>query len=202
MKNRSQRGIVFEAARLICEEGLTDYRAAKQKAAQRLGLGPKAALPKNSEVEAAVLQRQRLFGGRHYSDRLKRLRETAVRAMKLLAPFEPRLVGGTVNGAVGEAHRVQLHVFSDKAEQLDAFLHDRGIAYELDEREFRYPDGSCERIPLLRFEAADVGVEVASFAPGQQRRAPVSPASGEPMRRLTLTEAEALLLENSGALLS
>ena len=192
MKSRSITGIAHEAARIICEESITDYAVAKQKAAQRLGLGEKSALPKNVDVEAAVLEYQRIFGGRHYVARLRALRETALRAMKLLAPFDPRLVGGAVSGAVSDAHRVQLHAFCDKPELLDAFLHDRGIVYEQGEREYRYPDGSKEVVPLVRFEAGDVGVDVAAFPPGDERRAPLSPADGAPMRRLDATEVEAL----------
>jgi hypothetical protein len=93
---------------------------------------------------------------------------------------------------VSDAHRVQLHAFCDKPEALDAFLHDRGIVYQQDEREYRYPDGRTEVIPLVRFEAGDVGVDVAAFRQGEERRLPLSPANGEPMRRLTATEIEAL----------
>jgi hypothetical protein len=131
VKSRTLSGIAQEAARIICEESLTDYRLAKQKAAQRLGLGEKSPLPKNAEVEAAILEYQRLFGGRQYSERVRRLRETALRSMKLLAQFDPRLVGAAVSGAVSDAHRVQLHAFCDKPELLDAFLHDRGMRLAL-----------------------------------------------------------------------
>lgn len=192
MKSRTLSGIAQEAARIICEESLTDYRLAKHKAAERLGLSEKTPMPRNAEVEAAVLEYQRLFGGRQYAERLRRLRETALRSMKLLARFDPRLVGAAVSGAVSDAHRVQLHAFCDKPELLDAFLHDRGIVYAQGEREYRYPDGSSEVVPLVRFEAGDIGVDVAAFGAGDERRLPLSPADGAPMRRLTATEVEAL----------
>lgn len=171
---------------------MTDYRLAKQKAVQRLGLGFKTPMPKNAEVEAAVLEYQRLFGGREYSERLRKLRQTALQAMKLLAPYDPRLVGAAISGAVSDAHRVQLHAFTDKPEILDAFFHDHGIVYRQDEREYRYPDGTSESVPLVRFEAGDIGVDVAAFRVGEERRLPLSPANGEPMRRLTASEVEAL----------
>ncbi|MFX8637078.1 hypothetical protein ABTM28_19975, partial [Acinetobacter baumannii] len=91
---------------------------------------------------------------------LRAMRQVAVRAMRLLTGFEPRLVGGAVTGAVSTAHRVQLHAFADKAEQLDIFLQDRGIPYEQDERDYRYPDGSQATIPIVHFEADTVGVDV------------------------------------------
>lgn len=181
-----------EAARVICEEEITDYRLAKRKAVERLGLPPNTPLPDNARIEAAVIEYQRLYGGREYADHLRALRQVAVKALRLLAQFEPRLVGGAVSGAVSTAHRVQLHAFADKAEQLDIFLQDRGIPYEEDERDYRYSDGSQASVPIVHFEADTVGVDVAMFSPDELRHPPLSPTSGQIMKRLTLAEAEKL----------
>ena len=191
-RGTAANSLVQEAARILCEESVLDYRAAKLKAAQRLGLGPKAALPDNASVQAAVIDYQRLFGGREYAERLRRLRSTAVQAMRLLAPFRPRLTGAAVSGAINAVHRVQLHVFIDKAEALDLFFEDRGMPYRQDDRSYRYPDGAEEEVPLLRFEAGEIGVDVASFGEDDLRRTPLSPSDGLPMKRLDLAEAEAL----------
>lgn len=187
--------LAAEAARILVEEALTDYGVAKRKAAERMGLGTRASLPDNARVEAEVIAYQRLFGGPAYVQRLQQLRATAVRAMKLLAEFEPRLTGAVVTGAISDAHRVQLHAFPDKAEMVDVFLANRGIAAEPDERDYRYGDGRVESVPIACFEAAGVGIDVALFEPGQQRRAPLSPANGLPAKRLTLGQAEALAAE-------
>lgn len=187
-----RNGLVQEAARLICEEQLTDYRTAKLKAAQRLGLGPKAALPDNAAVQEAVLDYLRLFGGRAYRERLLRLRRDAVAAMKLLAPFDPRLVGAVVSGALNEAHRIQLHAFSERAESIEIFLQDRGIACEQGERSYRYPDGRELRVPLVCFDSADAGIDVATFDPHALRNAPLNPADGRAYQRLDLAAAQAL----------
>lgn len=184
--------VVFEAARIYVEESLTDYGTAKRKAAERLGLGTRGALPDNARVQAEVIAYQRLFGGAAYVQRLKQMRTTAVQAMKLLQQFDPRLTGGVVTGAISDAHRVQLHAFPDKAEMVDVFLADRGFEWKEDERDYRYSDGRVESVPLARFEAGGIGVDVALFEPGQERRAPLSPADGLPAKRLTLAQAEAL----------
>ena len=186
------QAIAQEAARIVVDESVLDYRSAKQKAAQRLGLGPRATLPDNAAIEAAVIEYQRLFGGRDYAEHLRGLRGAAVQAMRLLAAFEPRLVGATVSGAINQAHRVQLHAFADKPEAVEMFLLDRGIACRQDDRSYRYPDGSEEMIPLARFEAGDIGVDVAVFDLAGQRRAPLSPFNGLPTKRLSLVEAETL----------
>jgi len=184
--------LVQEAARILCEEAQSDYRTAKLKARERLGLSPRAPLPDNARIQAAVIEYQRLFGGQAYAERLRALRQVAVQAMRLLAPFEPRLVGAVASGAITQAHRVQLHVFADAPETLDRFFQDRGIDFQADDRSYRYPDGREESVPLVRFEAGAVGVDVAIFERGALRRAPLSPTDGAPMKRLDLAQAEAL----------
>lgn len=187
-----QREIVAEAARLICEERLTDYRLAKQKAAERLGLPGRTQMPENARIHEAVIEYQRLFGGSEYAERLQLLRRTAVRAMKLLANFEPRLVGAVASGATTDAHLVRLHGFADKPEMLDIFLEGRKIPFETGDRRYRYSDGRIEDIPTCEFLAGDVGIEMAMFPPEELRRPPLSPHDGQPMKRLDLAAAELL----------
>lgn len=184
--------LVYEAARILCEEQLLDYRLAKRKAAQRLGIGERAAMPSNAELQAAVLDYQRLFGGEAYLAHLRRLRQTAAQAMRLLRDYEPRLVGAVASGAAHAAHRVQLHVFCDCPERLDIDLMDRGIPFTAGERRYRYPDGGHEDIPTVSFMAGDIGVDVAIFSERGRRQAPLSPADGLVMKRLDLPAVEAL----------
>jgi len=184
--------VVHEAARIICEDGLSDYRLAKQKAVERLGLGFGTPLPSNADIQTAVVQYQRLFGGRAYADRLTHLRRTAVQAMRLLAEFQPRLVGAVASGATTDNHHVQLHCFADKPEQIDVLLESRGLRHEVSERRYRYADGRTGDVPVLTFMAADVGVDVAVFPERGLRDAPLSPADGQAFRRLDLAAAEAL----------
>lgn len=182
-----------EAARLICDERYTDYRTARSKAAERLGISTRQLPFDGLRIESAVLERQRLFGGQAYLQRLRGLRETALQAMHLLASFNPRLVGGAVSGAIGEGHRVQLHVFADQAELVEMLLHDRRIPFEQAERRYRFADGREESLPLLRFEAGGLGLDIAVFETGDERQAPLSPVDGKPTRRLTADQVRGLL---------
>lgn len=192
----SRSPVVQEAARIICEDGLADYRLAKQKALARLGLREGSIkLPSNAEIQDAVIEYQRLFGGQAYADRLAKLRRTAVQAMRMLAEFQPRLVGAVTTGATTDTHRVQLHCFADKPEQIDWLLESRGLRYEVHERRYRFADGDTDDIPVLSFEAADVGVDIAVFPEKGLRAAPLSPNDGQPFRRLDMNAAEALARE-------
>ena len=187
--------VVQEAARIICEDGLADYRLAKQKAVERLGLGFGTPLPSNADIQDAVIQYQRLFGGRAYADRLTQLRRTAVQAMRLLVEYQPRLVGAVATGATTDGHKVQLHCFADKPEQIDMLLADAGLRFEVSERRYRLGSGENLDVPVLSFMADDVGVDVAVFPERGQREAPLSPTDGQPMKRLELAAAELLAAE-------
>lgn len=188
------RSLIQECARIVCDEDVLDYRSAKLKAMQRLGLSPRGALPDNASIQAAVIDYQRIFGGRDYAERLIALRRAAVQAMKLLRPFEPRMVGAAVSGAITAAHRVQIQVFVERPEAIDLFLAGQQIPFEQDERDYRYPDGREQTVPLARFEAGEIGVDVAAFGQDDLRRTPLSPADGLPMKRLKLADADALAM--------
>jgi len=103
--------IAQEAARLMAEHGIKDFQMAKQKAANGFGITDKHVIPSNVEVEQALLEHQRLFHSESQPLRLKELRETAVKAMQILKPFEPRLVGSVQRGTAGEYSDVNLHIF-------------------------------------------------------------------------------------------
>lgn len=192
MNDRDRSGIVEEAARIVCVEELVDYGAAKRKAAERLGVPPHTPMPDNAAIQQAVIEYQRLFGGAEYRERLAQMRAAAVSALRLFARYTPRLVGAAVTGAVTASHRVQLHLFSESAEEVDIELLNRGVAFEQGERSYRYPNGREMPVPLLRLELAGIGIDAAVFPLDDLRRAPISPLDGKPFRRLDLAEAEQL----------
>ncbi len=193
-RSHTAAALIEEAARIMCEQGLVDFASAKAKAASRLGCGADVALPSNREVHEAVIAYQRLFGGDAYRRHLHALRRTALQAMKLLAEFEPRLVGAAIDGAVHRGHRVQLHVFCDTPERIDFLLQDHAIDFAIDERRYRVGRrGQYAVYPMVRFEAGAVGVDVTIFPEAGLRQAPLSPVDGAPMRRLNAAAVQRLL---------
>src|SRR5580698_1538359 len=105
-----------EAARVMAEHGIRDFLAAKRKAAERFGVVDSAVLPKNIEIEAALAQYQRLFAADSHAESLLTQRCAALRAMRCLADFAPRLVGSVRSGTATPHCDVQLHLFADTAE--------------------------------------------------------------------------------------
>jgi len=183
-----------ECARIIAEEGVQNFRTAKRKAALRLAVADKADLPDNAEIEQALLDHQRLFHADRQADRLRHLRETALEAMRFLAPFRPRLVGPVLSGAAGAHADIQLHLFADTAKDVLLFLLEHHIPFETAERRFKLGNDPPVRLPVLRFGAGEhLQIDLTIFAPLAEREAPRSPVDGQPMRRAGLAEVQALL---------
>ncbi len=78
-----RRALAQEAARIMAEHGIRTSCVAKRKAAERFGVTDGAALlPKNTEIEAALAEYQRLFGGARTCRSLHAQRRAALHAMR------------------------------------------------------------------------------------------------------------------------
>jgi hypothetical protein len=188
-----RRALAQEAARVMSEHGIRDFLAAKRKAADRLGVTDDAVLPKNTEVEAALAEYQRLFGGASHVESLHAQRRAALQAMLMLGDFEPRLVGPVLAGTATEHADVQLHLFADTPESVAISLMDQGIRHEITARRVKMNADRVLEYPGVRFEIDDQAIEVTVFPADGIRQAPVSPIDGRPMRRADVSELEALL---------
>ena len=181
--DRAREVLAQEAARIIVEQGIQDYRVAKRKAAERLGMTDRGALPGNSEIERAVSAHLQLFGREYHVDLLRMLRSVALSAMELLAPFGPRLVGPVLHGTAGSHSAINLHVFSDNFEQVAMKLDEQRVPYKLYERRLKSRRDRAETYAGLRFMHEESAVEATVFPVNGVRQAPISPIDGKPMRR-------------------
>jgi hypothetical protein len=180
--------VAQEAARLMAEHGIQDYLIAKRKAAERYGVADAAALPRNTEIEEALLSYQRLFGGVQHARSLKEQRRVALEAMRLLEEFDPRLVGPVLTGSATEHTDIQLHVFADGPEAVAMRLMDRRYDYEVFERKLKITTERQIPIPSVRFDMRDETIEAFVFPKDGIRQAPISPVDGRPMRRAGMRE--------------
>ena len=191
--DRARQMVAQEAARLIVDGGMRDYRAAKIKAAERLGLRNRGSLPGNAEIEEAVGAHHKIFGGDEHAAFLAAMRETALAVMRLLSDFEPRLVGPVLNGTADDHSAVNLHVFADSPEVVAFALADQGFQYRAYERRLKSRQGQPEVYAGFRFRHADATVEATVFPFDGIRQAPISPIDGRPMRRADVRAVEGLL---------
>ena len=195
-RNDSERArtvVAQEAARMIVEHGIRDYRQAKHKAAERLGVNGRGLLPGNAEIEAAVAERLQIFGGDSHADHLRMMRIAALSAMDLLASFSPRLVGPVLVGTADENSAVNLHVFADSAELVAMELADIGVSYRPYERRLKTRKGQVETYAGFEFRHNHSAVQATVFPVDGIRQAPISPIDGKPMRRVDADAIQKLL---------
>ena len=177
----------------MAEHGIRDFLVAKRKAAERFGVTDGAVLPKNTEIEMALVEYQRLFGADSHAESLQAQRNAALQAMRQLSGFEPRLVGSVLSGTATEHADVQLHLFAERPESVTIWLMEQGIRHEVTARRVKMNAERVLEYPALRFEVADHPIEVTVFPTDGIRQAPVSPVDGRPMRRADVADLEALL---------
>lgn len=187
-----RRAVAQLAAQLLTEDGSLSLHAARRKAAERLGASGRQ-VPELAEVEAALADHQRLFGGSDHEALLRHLREQAVRAMEFLAPFQPRLVGPVLSGTATAHSTITLHLFAETVEEVMFFLEERHVPATLSER--RYRDGSVR--PRLSFIAGEDEIDLVIFPLLQRRHSPVSELTGKPVQRADIDAVRALLFNPS-----
>ncbi len=180
--------VAQEAARIMVQQGVRDFLLAKQKAADRLGVTDRSKLPRNKEIEEAMLEYQRLFAGPDHEVRVQRLKDYAKQAMTLFEKYNPRLVGVLLNGSISENTAVELHLFADTTEEIAVLLMENDIPYETGEWRGQHVQGERQGWPKIRFFADDVEVNLVVFPKHGIRQAPLSPIDGRPMRRVSLAE--------------
>ncbi len=193
-ESERQRSVVAqEAARIIVNHGVRDYRVAKQKAAERLGLSTHGALPNNAEIEEAVADYLQIFGGDEHLNLLRVMRTAALSAMELLTAFSPRLVGPVLAGTADENSAVNLHVFADSPEMVAMEIGDMGIHFRPYERRLKSRRGQLEMYAGFEFNHASETVQATVFPFDGIRQAPISPIDGKPMKRADSNAVQELL---------
>ncbi len=194
--SRDRQRLAAVAARLMAEQGLDDFGAAKRKAARRLGLDEAMVeWPRNEEVEAAWHEHQRLFAP-DQARALRRLREAALEAMDFFAGFSPRLVGAVLAGTADAHATLHLHLFADAPEEVIQLLLEYAIPYDEGDTRLTLADGSECDYPVFGFVAGEVPVAV-TVLPTRALRVPPVRADGTPMPRAK-SRAVARLIAGEG----
>jgi hypothetical protein len=189
--------VAAEAARILATEGQQNYHAAKKKAAARIGVSERLALPSNLEVMDALSSYQAIYGGTAHRENIDNLRRTALQAMQMLGAFRPRLVGSVLDGTANAHSRIALHVFADSVESVVFHFLEQNLPFDQEQRQIRWFNGEHRTVPLVVFELEGVDVEATVFDLVHLRQSPPSPIDGRPQRRASVAEVEYLLAERS-----
>jgi hypothetical protein len=176
----------------MAESGIDNFGLAKRKAAERLGVRGAGALPTNQQIEASLVERQRLFEPESHDRRLGELRRVAADVMLDLDSFAPRLVGSVLSGTATINSPIELHVFADAPELVAAALYDAAPVRDV-QRRFRLDADTVVQVPGFSFVREDEQVEVFVFPERSAHHAPLSPVDQRPMRRAGRAAVLALL---------
>src|SRR5215469_5906838 len=135
--DKLRQAIALEAARLMYERLESEYYTAKRKAAKRLcrrGVKPEN-LPSNAEIRDQIQVFARIHEGDKRTQNLRDMRLEALRLMRLLRAFRPRLIGSVMTGHVRKGSDIDLHVFCDSPTLITDLLEQEGLQYDLERKQ-------------------------------------------------------------------
>ena len=132
-----RQAIALEAARLMYERVESEYFTAKRKAAKRLcrqQVKP-ADLPSNAEIREQIQVFARIHEGDKRTQHLRDMRLDALRLMRLLRLFRPRLIGSVMTGHVRKGSDIDIHLFTDSAALVTDLLTQEGLPFDLERKQ-------------------------------------------------------------------
>lgn len=129
--------IAFEAARLMYQRTESEYYTAKRKAAKRLCRGgPKPEdLPSNAEIRDLIQTFARMHEGDRRTAHLRAMRLDALKLMRLLRLFKPRLIGSVMTGHVRQGSDIDIHVFTDSPSAVTGVLEAEGYQFDVERKQ-------------------------------------------------------------------
>lgn len=193
-RNDRRSRIAHLAARLMAEDGIEDFATAKRKAARQAGMPATRELPTNEEVDAALKTYQLIYHREEHRDRLRELRERAVRAMRELAEFNPYLTGSVLNGNAGKYADINLQLFTDNEKALELYLIDRRIDYKTSQSRLYFGE-EMRTVPVYRLTDDGTLIELTVLSPYDLRGPLRATPDGKNIERAKLPAVEQLLSE-------
>jgi predicted HD phosphohydrolase len=134
---RIRRQIAFLAAQLMYHRTESEYFTAKRKAAKQLGIEYRfrpGDLPSNAEIRDQIQAMARIHEGPKRLEHLHDMRLEALRLMRKLARFRPRLIGSVWTGHVRAGSDIDIHIFSDSQSIVTDTLDDYALPYEVQKK--------------------------------------------------------------------
>ncbi|MRR34530.1 hypothetical protein EG829_07490 [bacterium] len=197
--DKIRRSIAREAARLMYEECIREYRDAKRKAAKAFGpekaLSLGSHLPSNAEIHEQLAILVRMHEGDSQPERLSRMRRAALSWLELFEPFRPYLVGSVLTGTVREESDIDLHLFADSPEEVERFLEERDIPFEPETVSIRYGSEFHDYFHLY-LEEDGIVIDCTVYEPAERHRRPKSSITGRPMDRADADRLRELIAES------
>ncbi len=191
-RSNLRREIAALAARMIAEDGITDYGFAKRKAARQLGAVNADELPNNAEIESEVRIYMAVFQDEEHIERQQVMRVAAVEVMRELEDFRPYLTGAVLEGTAGRYSEIEIDLFPESAKEVEIFFLNHSVAYDHREPRRNQPEAPEA---ILVFDWDDIPVKLRIYSPDVERLHRRGAHGARQMERARLAVVEALINE-------
>lgn len=196
--------IAQQAARMMAEDGISDFSYAKKKAGRQFDTVDNGVLPSNAEIEDELKLYNALFLSDEQPENLRQLRKNALFTMQLLEKFNPHLTGSVLDGTAGLGSETHIHLFVDSLKDVEMFLLNQDIPFETNEKSYRVMnDGKRDKkadnrkkVPVFSLEMASGLIKLSVFEVDDIRVATKRAADGGNAERLDTNGVMALLKNN------
>src|SRR5882724_7753611 len=188
-----RRAIAFEAARLMYARTESEYFTAKRKAAQRVCRGSvkPSDLPSNAEIRDLIQEFARTHEGESRTANLTEMRLAALRLMRLLCRFRPRLIGSVMTGHTRKGSDIDLHLFSDHIEPVTSALEEEGLQYDVERKHITKHGESRTFVHVHVFDVFNF--ELTVYPEDKAHYVFKSSITGKPIERASTRELEELI---------
>jgi hypothetical protein len=119
------------------------------------------------------------------------MRLEALRIMRVLQRFKPRLIGSTLTGHVRRGSDIDIHVFTSSFESVTSALDEEGMDYDVQHKRVR--KHGEQRIYTHIHIRDRFQVELTCYPPDKVRYVFKSSITGQPIERASISQLEALL---------
>lgn len=193
--SKLRRQIALDAARAMYYREESEYYRAKMKAAERIARGwvKPVDLPSNAEIRDEIQALARMLEGSQRNDNLLQMRLVALRIMRLLKRFRPRLIGSVMTGHVRQGSDIDIHLFSDSVDAITLALDEQMLFYDVERK--RVKKHGEERIFTHIHLRDTYPVELTVYAANLAHHVFKSSITGKAIERASIAELEQLLAE-------
>jgi predicted nucleotidyltransferase len=198
---RIRRQIALLAARLMYERQESEYFTAKRKAARQLGVEYKhhpGDLPSNAEIRDQIQSLAQFYEGDKRNENLQAMRLEALRMMRLLSAFRPRLIGSVLTGHVRKGSDIDLHIFSDHLSAVTSVLDDENLRYTVERK--RVIKHNDDRVFTHVHVSDRYSFELTLYDAEKVNYAFKSSITGKAIERASIPELEQILRDQDPAL--
>ncbi len=191
---RVRREIALRAAQIMYAREESEYFTAKRKAARQVvGSERVRDLPSNSEIRDEILLLAEMLEGDARQKELTAMRLVALKMMRGLRRFRPRLIGSVLTGHIRSGSDIDVHVFTDSLGMLEDALAEMGLSYLVEHK--RVHKRQEQRVFTHVHIEGEYGIELTVYPLDKVNYPFKSSITGRLIERAEIGELEELLRE-------